>query len=1452
MKIGRKFSLWVVLTLLLIIAATMIIFSSFELREEKKKLEAFSRMTGQVVEESLTSYMLERNSNKLNAKLADFKKHTEAFEDIWVLNRTGVVTNSTDTKSIGAGWKDTFLPPAGRNHNGYLLADKDIFRWVQTVANKAECHKCHDKRSAYNGSIIIDFSLNKVLDHVRREMITAAMIMLFALLFTGMVVLVLWHLLVEQRLNSMVNKIRKVKEGIYDNDQVREGKDELTRLEEDFHTMAEAVRAREEEKQNLVKKILSVNTNLVNEIDIRTQTEAMLRDQKLFSDALIENSATATFVVDKDHRVLLWNKACEELTGFQGAVMVGTDEHWKAFYSNPRPTLADLVLDGRHKDLQSHYDRYAPSALIENGYHAEGWYHDLNGKDRYIMFDAAPIKDSRGEIAAVIETIQDVTERIKTETALARSETKLRTIIETEPECVKQVAMDGKILEINRAGLDMMEADLPEQVVGLNLLQLAVPEHQSAVQAHLERAFREGSDSLEFEIFGLKGTRRWFETRAAVLPDPGGGPVALLAVTRDVTDRKQWDHQLREQVQFLKTLMDTIPMPVFYKDKEGLYQGCNRAFEEFIGLPQEKLIGKTVYDIASKERADEYDRKDRELLEHPGIQIYDYSVKHADGSIRDAVFTKATYSDGNGRVAGLLGVIQDVTRRKQAEEKLRQTNQTLETLISASPLAILMLDPNGHVLLWNPAAEQIFGWTAEEVMGRLNPIVPGDKMDEFMQLRDRVMQGETILGLEIRRQTKQGRDVDLSISTAPLRDANGNVNAIAAILADITERKRVEAAIKRHYDTQTAINWILHISLENMPLENILKQTLDLILSIPWLSFESRGAIFLVQEDADTLVMKAERGLSDTIKSECRMIPFGKCLCGRAAARGEVQFADSLDDRHEVHYQHMTSHGHYCVPIKHGRSVLGVINIYLKEGHLRDQREVEFLSAIANALAGVIRRGKTEAALQESEKRYRILAEAAHDVIFIVNQEGRIEYINSYGADLLHREAHALIGEELAGLFGYEDTSDQSSSVAIVFDSGVSLYVENPFSFGQSETWLGTWLVPLKDNNSRVSSVLGVSRDITERRRFEQEREKLILDLQAALQTVSRSHKEWQETFDSITDMIAIIGKDCRIMKANKAFAGYFGFHPRDVINRKCFEIYHQSDKPIASCPHIKTIKERQAFSEELLDGKTNRIFRVTTFPYFSPDGDIIIGSIHVSRDVTDEKEREARLITSERLAALGQMASGIAHEINNPLASIAGCSEGLLVRIKKGQCDYKLFETYLNIIQEEIFRCKSITTAMLSFVRKTTYEKKEVGLSEMLDKTVEIISFQGRLKSVNVNRSYPEEPIRVHANEGELRQVFLAIITNALDAMADKGTITLETGLHGKSAVVRIIDTGPGIEVEHLNRIFDPFFTTKSERGGTGLGLSIARKIIHNHNGTIEVSSDHGKGTIFTIQLPL
>jgi PAS domain S-box-containing protein len=353
------------------------------------------------------------------------------------------------------------------------------------------------------------------------------------------------------------------------------------------------------------------------------------------------------------------------------------------------------------------------------------------------------------------------------------------------------------------------------------------------------------------------------------------------------------------------------------------------------------------------------------------------------------------------------------------------------------------------------------------------------------------------------------------------------------------------------------------------------------------------------------------------------------------------------------------------------------------------------------------------------------------------------------------------------------------------------------------------------------------------------------------LKVISRSQKEWQLTFDSITDLISIHDRDFHIIKVNRACAQYLGIKPEDIPMKKCYELFHDTCSPISGCPHRISMAEKREVTEEIVDSRTNRTLLISIYPYYSPEGEYI-GSVHIARDVTEVKEKEMRLVMSERLSSLGQMASSIAHEINNPLASIAGCTEGLLMKVKNGKYDPALFEEYLQIILEEIQRSKNITTGMLSFVRKSAYDKKDVNLNEILDKTLEIIGFQGRLKDVEIVKHYrPDLPI-FWGSEGEVRQVLLAIITNALDAMEDAGTLTLDTRVKEEYIVVTIEDTGPGIPHDHLQKIFDPFFTTKMEQGGTGLGLSIAHKIMTNHNGTITVSSEPGKGAVFTLSFPL
>jgi len=392
---------------------------------------------------------------------------------------------------------------------------------------------------------------------------------------------------------------------------------------------------------------------------------------------------------------------------------------------------------------------------------------------------------------------------------------------------------------------------------------------------------------------------------------------------------------------------------------------------------------------------------------------------------------------------------------------------------------------------------------------------------------------------------------------------------------------------------------------------------------------------------------------------------------------------------------------------------------------------------------------------------------------------------------------------------------------------------------------------PLRNAGQESVGIISVIADITERKRAEEDQEKLIIDIRKALEAVGRSKKEWQDTFDSITDMISIHDKDYNIIKANRAFSANLGLSPQEVINRKCYElIHHGASSPIAGCPHQRTLRDKVLASEEVFDEKTKKTYGVSTHPYFSPDGEIL-GSIHITRDITEEKEREMRMIMTERLASLGQMASGIAHEINNPLESVMISTEMLLLRVAKDNYDHAQFERYLKIIDEEVMRCRDITSNMLSFARQTTLNKSDIDVQLLLDKTVELLGYQGRLKNVTVRKKYGEKFL-LSENEGELRQVFLVLLINALDAMENKGAITVETGTEAGGAWVRISDTGPGIAPENLQKIFNPFFSTKTEKGGTGLGLSIAHRIIANNRGAIHVSSEQGQGATFTITLPL
>ncbi len=352
---------------------------------------------------------------------------------------------------------------------------------------------------------------------------------------------------------------------------------------------------------------------------------------------------------------------------------------------------------------------------------------------------------------------------------------------------------------------------------------------------------------------------------------------------------------------------------------------------------------------------------------------------------------------------------------------------------------------------------------------------------------------------------------------------------------------------------------------------------------------------------------------------------------------------------------------------------------------------------------------------------------------------------------------------------------------------------------------------------------------------------------------ISLSRRQWQDTFDCITDPIVVMDRNCTIHQANRAFQRMFQkeIHSLNLClerRQTCQQLFGSCF--LSKCPHKRVTVENIPLIQEVEYPHLGTIFEVSVFPYHRAEEEFE-GSVVILKDVTEKKKREEQAILRERLSAIGQIVSSVVHEINNPLATVGVSTEGLLKRVRENRFDPSLFENYLRIIQEEIRRSQRITDRMLSFVRNTDKNREEIDIHEFLNKTIEALNFQGRMNGVEVLRDYDQEAGKIRCNDGELRQVFFALLNNAIEAIGERGKITLETMKMGDRVAIKVTDTGPGIPHAHLERIFTPFFTTKSERGGTGLGLFIAKKMVEENGGSIEVSSVEGSGTTFTITLP-
>jgi signal transduction histidine kinase len=281
---------------------------------------------------------------------------------------------------------------------------------------------------------------------------------------------------------------------------------------------------------------------------------------------------------------------------------------------------------------------------------------------------------------------------------------------------------------------------------------------------------------------------------------------------------------------------------------------------------------------------------------------------------------------------------------------------------------------------------------------------------------------------------------------------------------------------------------------------------------------------------------------------------------------------------------------------------------------------------------------------------------------------------------------------------------------------------------------------------------------------------------------------------------------------------------------------------------------EVSVIEEEMLLGGDPKRVRFTAAP-LGEAGEEATHLVLLVDDVTLARRLERQMLLTERLTTAGRLAAGVAHELNNPLATIAGCAESLLGRTREDVLasipEIDDFRHYLGLIEEEAYRCKEITGSLLQFVREPGSRRTSTDLNALVQKAIELLSHQSRFAQRRVVEELDPALPLVVVNEGQLRQVFLGLASNALEAMGPEGGLTVRSRQRRSEVEIEFEDEGPGIPDEVLPRIFDPFFTTKPPGQGTGLGLAIAQGIVADHGGRLEVTTRAGKGSVFRVVLP-
>jgi PAS domain S-box-containing protein len=365
------------------------------------------------------------------------------------------------------------------------------------------------------------------------------------------------------------------------------------------------------------------------------------------------------------------------------------------------------------------------------------------------------------------------------------------------------------------------------------------------------------------------------------------------------------------------------------------------------------------------------------------------------------------------------------------------------------------------------------------------------------------------------------------------------------------------------------------------------------------------------------------------------------------------------------------------------------------------------------------------------------------------------------------------------------------------------------------------------------------------------ENARLYGELRGKADEIERLRQFGDSVVESLSDGLVVVDLDDRVLRWNRRIESLVGVARDRAMGRRLPALFSRAFVDTLVAMRRESPGGTQLYRVPLTTGqgesKRDFLVNLAVAPFQTPEGGQA-GWIIVLEDVTDRANLEEQLRLSEKMAAIGLLAAGVAHEVNTPLTGISSFTQLLLERSAPGDPRTELLEK----IERQTFRAAKIVNSLLNLARPTGGDAGPVDVNVVIGDVLSLLEHQFRMSKIQLRKDFEEAPVIVRGVEYKLQQVFLNLFLNARDAMPKGGWVSVSTRVDGSEALVEVADTGAGIPSEHLTRIYDPFFTTKPEGGGTGLGLSVTYGIVQEHGGRLSCDSDVGQGTRFRLVLPL